>query len=71
MKNPRVDDDMILNILYREAAIDNFSLSDCHPVMVHFLQGELVIGMQSLGCFPQHQLELAKSTPPNTRISCL
>ena len=59
MQNPCVDDNMVLHILHRETPIDNFSLRDCHPVVVHLLQAELIIGMQGLGGFSQHELELA------------
>ena len=68
MQDSCVDDNMILHILHRQAAIDDFPLSNCHPVVMHLLQGELVIGMQGLGRLSQHQLQLTQSTPPDTYL---
>ena len=51
MIKPCVDDNMILNILNIDAAIDNLPLSDSHSVMVHLVKCEVSICMKSLKHF--------------------
>ena len=41
------------------------------PVIVHLLEIELLIDVERLGGFPQHQLELAQSPPPDATVTGL
>ena len=45
---PGVDDDVVLHIVNIQAAVDHLSLSDGHPVVVHLVEGEVSVSVQSL-----------------------
>ena len=45
---------MIFDVVLRDTAIDNFSLCDCHSVVVHLFQRELFVGKEGLAGFPEH-----------------
>ena len=45
---------MIFDVVLRDTAINNFSLCDCHSVVVHLFQRELFVGKEGLAGFPEH-----------------
>ena len=51
---PGVKNDMVLDILNIDTAIDDLPLCDRHPVVMHLLQVELFIDIKRLGSLPQH-----------------
>ena len=55
------------NIVHIEAAVDDLPLRDGHPVVVHLLQVELLVGEEGLRGLAQHQLQLTKGSPPEAR----
>ena len=61
VEDPGVDDHVVLDVVvrHRDAAVAHLPLGHGHPVVVHLLLRELVVGVQSLGRFSQHQLHLA------------
>ena len=73
VEDPGVDDHVVLDVVvrHRDAAVAHLPLGHGHPVVVHLLLRELVVGVQGLGRLSQHQLHLAQSSPPDASISCL
>ena len=49
LEDAGVDDDVVLDVGDGEAAIDNLPLRHGHPVVVHLLLRELLVGVQGLG----------------------
>ena len=65
---PGVDDDVVLDVLYAEAAVDDLPLRHGHVVVVHLGVVHLAVDVQGVGGLAQHQLHLGKGAPPNASV---
>ena len=45
---PGVKNDMVLDIFHIDTTIDDLPLCDCHSVVMHLVESEVSIGMESL-----------------------
>ena len=51
-----------------EASVDDLSLRDGHVIVVHLLVSHLAVDVEGVRGFPQHQLHLGQSSPPDAGV---